>query len=108
VMGGNGRRVVICDPSIYDRTDAESHVNRSGCIKKGVGSAQGKVEGGDIVVKGVGVGVRVGIVEEFGVEVFVVITGGDWETGKFFLVVAVSSVMWGGTWYDGLKGWGRV
>ena len=79
-MGENGRRVVICDPSIYDRTDAESHVDRSCCIKKGVGSAQGKVEGGDIVIKGVGIGFRVGIVEEFVVEVFIAITGGYWET----------------------------
>jgi hypothetical protein len=71
---------LIFNPSIYDRTDAESHVDRSCFVKMGVGSAQGKVQGGDIVVKGVGIGFRVGIVEEFVVEFFVVIAGGYWET----------------------------
>jgi hypothetical protein len=79
-MGGNGRRVLILNPSIDDRTDAESHVDSSCCIQKGFGSAQGKVEGSDIVIKCVGIGFRVCIVEEFVVEVFVVITGGYWGT----------------------------
>jgi hypothetical protein len=68
------------NPSIYGRTDAESHVHRSCFIKKGVGRSQGKVQCSDIVVKGVGIGFRVGIIEEFVVEIFVVITGGDRET----------------------------
>jgi hypothetical protein len=79
-MGGNGRRVLIFNPSIDDRTDAESHVDSSCCIQKGFGSAQGKVEGSDIVIKCVGIVFRVCIVEEFVVEVFVVITGGYWGT----------------------------
>jgi hypothetical protein len=49
-------------------------------VQKGVGSAQGKVEGSDIVIKCMGICFRGCIVEEFVVEVFVVITGGNWGT----------------------------
>jgi hypothetical protein len=80
VMGWDGRWVLIFNSTIDDRTDAESHVDSSCCIQKGVGSAQGKVEGSDIVIKCMGICFRVCIVEEFVVEVFVVITGGNWGT----------------------------
>ncbi len=53
VMDWNGRRVLILNPPIWDRTDAESHVHRSCLIKKDGGRSQGKIQGGDIVVKGV-------------------------------------------------------